>query len=91
MVSIVDNVFIGTSIALMILVFICLYRAIVGPRAIDRVISINIIGTKALVIISLISLVFNEAFYLDVAIVYALISFIMTIGVSKYIDAENID
>lgn len=86
-----DNVFIATSIALMILVFVCLFRAIIGPRAIDRVISINIIGTKALVIISLISLVFNEAFYLDVAIVYALISFIMTIGVSKYIDAENID
>lgn len=86
-----DNIFIATSIALMILVFVCLFRAIIGPRAIDRVISINIIGTKALVIISLISLVFNEAFYLDVAIVYALISFIMTIGVSKYIDAENID
>ncbi|QNO13626.1 cation:proton antiporter [Alkalicella caledoniensis] len=86
-----DNIFIGTSIALMLLVFVCLYRAIIGPRAIDRVISINIIGTKALVIISLISLVFNETFFIDVAVVYALISFIMTIGVSKYIDTENID
>lgn len=86
-----DNFFVAISIALMVLIFVCLYRAIIGPRAIDRVISINIIGTKALVILALISLVFNEAFYLDVAIVYALISFIMTIGVSKYIDTENID
>lgn len=86
-----DNIFIATSIALMLLVFVCLYRAIIGPRAIDRVISINIIGTKALVIISLISLAFNETFFIDVAVVYALISFIMTIGVSKYIDTENID
>jgi multicomponent Na+:H+ antiporter subunit F len=86
-----DNLFIGTAIALMILVFLCLYRAIIGPRTIDRVVSINIIGTKALIILSLISFVFNETFYLDVAVVYALISFIMTIGVSKYIDTENID
>ena len=86
-----DNIFIATSIALMLLVFVCLYRAIIGSRAIDRVISINIIGTKALVIISLISLAFNETFFIDVAVVYALISFIMTIGVSKYIDTENID
>ena len=86
-----DNVFVATAITLMLLVFVCLYRAIIGPRAIDRVISINIIGTKALVILSLISLVFNETFYLDVAVVYALISFIMTVGVSKYIDTENID
>lgn len=86
-----DNIFIGVCIFLIILIYVCLYRAFIGPSAADRVIAINIISTKAVMILVLISLVFQEAFFIDVAIVYALISFIMTIGVAKYLDTDNID
>jgi len=81
---------IGTCVALVVLTFACLGRAVAGPTAIDRLLSINIIGTKTVAIISVISFVFNETFFLDVAIVYALISFLMTISVAKYLETGNL-
>ncbi len=81
-----ETILIGTAIVLTTFTFLCLYRATVGPTAADRVVSINVIGTKTVVIISLVSLVFHQEFFLDVALVYALISFIATIGVAKYLE-----
>ncbi len=81
-----ENSFIITAIILTTAAFFCLYRAFVGPTEADRVVSINIIGTKTVVIISLVSLVFHQEFFLDVALVYALISFITTIGIAKYME-----
>lgn len=84
--TLVDQAFIATAIILAAATFLCLYRAIVGPSDADRIVSINIIGTKTVVIISLISLVFRQEFFLDVALVYALISFIATVGIAKYME-----
>lgn len=78
-------------ILVMIMVFFCLGRAIVGPAAPDRVAAINMIGTKTVVIIALISLITGEAYYLDIAMLYALISFIATIGVAKYMEKGALD
>lgn len=81
---------IGVCVALMALMFTCMARAVVGPSAIDRVLAINIIGTKTVTIIAVISYVFGESFFLDAAIVYALIAFLMTITVAKYLETGNI-
>jgi multicomponent Na+:H+ antiporter subunit F len=80
-----------TAIILMTATFMCLYRAYVGPTAADRIVSINVIGTKTVVIIALVSLVFHQEFFLDVAMVYALISFIATIGVAKYLETGALE
>jgi len=84
------NFFILVCVALMALMFACLGRAVIGPSAIDRVLAINIIGTKTVAIITVISYVFGETFFLDVAIVYALISFLMTVSVAKYLETGNL-
>lgn len=80
------NLFLGACIVLAIMIYFCLYRAYVGPTAADRVMAINIIGTKTVVIIALISYIFLEGYFLDIALAYALISFITTIGVAKYLE-----
>lgn len=64
--------------------FLCLYRGILGPSAVDRIIVVNTINTKVVVILGLSSCVFDNFLYLDVAIVYAMMSFIFTIAVAKY-------
>jgi multicomponent Na+:H+ antiporter subunit F len=81
-----EKSFILTAVILTAAAFLCLYRAVAGPTEADRVVSINIVGTKTVVIISLVSLVFHQEFFLDVALVYALISFIATIGIAKYME-----
>jgi multicomponent Na+:H+ antiporter subunit F len=76
---------------LMFMIFACLYRAAMGPRAIDRIISINMIGTKAVVIIAIISFVYDQHYYLDIAMVYALISYITIIGIGKYFEIGRLN
>jgi multicomponent Na+:H+ antiporter subunit F len=72
-----------TAIILVLLTFVGLWRAIVGPSAEDRIVAINMISTKVTVIIALIALITAQAFYVDVALVYALLGFIATIGLAK--------
>ncbi len=77
--------FTASCIVLVLMIFLCLYRAYVGPTVADRVISINVISTKAVAIMTLVSIVFHKEYFLDIALVYALISFLATIGVAKYL------
>ncbi|RQD73869.1 MAG: cation:proton antiporter [Candidatus Syntrophonatronum acetioxidans] len=72
-------------ILLVIMTFLCLYRAYVGPTVADRVISINVISTKAIVIMVLVSIIFHKEYFLDIALVYSLIAFLATIAVAKYL------
>jgi multicomponent Na+:H+ antiporter subunit F len=67
-------------------IFICMFRAIKGPSAADRLIAINVIGTKTIILIIIVSFLLNETYFVDVAIVYALISFLSSIVIAKYIE-----
>jgi multicomponent Na+:H+ antiporter subunit F len=88
---VLDGVFIAVAVLLTAATFLCLYRAVLGPSAADRVVAINVIGTKAVVIISLVSLAFHQEFFLDVAMVYALISFVATVGIAKYLEKGSLE
>jgi len=67
-------------------IFLCMFRAIKGPSAADRLIAVNVIGTKIIVLIIIVSFLLNETYFVDVAIVYALISFLSSILISKFIE-----
>jgi multicomponent Na+:H+ antiporter subunit F len=60
-----------------------LYRAVVGPSVEDRIVAINMIATKVTAIIVMIALLTDQKFFVDVALVYALLGFITTIGLAK--------
>lgn len=64
----------------------CMYRAIKGPSAADRLIAINVIGTKTIILILMVSFILHENYFVDVALVYALISFIASIVIANYIE-----
>lgn len=72
------------AVILAITSLLCLIRGVIGPTAADRVIAMNTIGTKVVVIMTLFSYILHDLSYLDVAVVYALLSFIVTISVAKY-------
>ena len=86
-----EAVFVAFAVLLSAATFLCLFRAVLGPSAADRVVAINVIGTKAVVIISLISFAFHQEYFLDVAIVYALISFVATVGIAKYLEKGSLE
>jgi multicomponent Na+:H+ antiporter subunit F len=70
------------------LLFACLWRAALGPTVADRVVAINVISAKTMVIIAMMSSFFREEFFLDVAMVYAIIGFVATVGIAKYLEGS---
>ena len=61
------------------LILFCLIRALRGPDMADRVIAINMIGTIAIAVIVVLSIVMGEGFLLDMALVYAMLNFLATV------------
>ena len=78
--------FIVTAIFLAVMTFFCLYRAYAGPTAADRVVAINVITTKVAMLIALLAIITGQEVFVDVALIYAMMGFIATICVSKYIE-----
>ena len=73
----------AAMLTLSITIFACLFRAILGPRFTDRVMSVNVIGTKAVAMIALLSFLLGEEGLIDIAVVYAMISFLAIVVLSK--------
>lgn len=81
--SLVATVLFATAGALVTLAFVLLYRAAVGPTIYDRVVAINAVGTTAVVVIALVAGATNQPGVLDVALVYAMLNFLLSLGVAR--------
>jgi multicomponent Na+:H+ antiporter subunit F len=69
-----------------LLITVGLIRAIIGPRITDRVLSINMISTMVISCIAILSVQLAESYLVDVALIYAMISFIsVLILISVYL------
>jgi multicomponent Na+:H+ antiporter subunit F len=77
-------VFEYAALVIILAAFLALYRAVKGPRIYDRVLAVNVIGTKTVVLLALLGYVYERPHFLDIALVYALINFIATIAILKY-------
>jgi multicomponent Na+:H+ antiporter subunit F len=64
-------------------------RVIRGPTAPDRIVGLDTINTIVIVGMVIFGAAFNEVIYIDVAIVYALLSFISTLFIAKYLEGGN--
>ncbi|MTI96451.1 MAG: cation:proton antiporter [Firmicutes bacterium] len=66
-----------------LLIFLSLARTLSSPGVTDKLVAVNIITTKTIILIVLLSELFESWFYLDVALVYALCSYAATVAVLK--------
>ncbi len=73
------NLFLAVLIILAFLFLLCLIRAVIGPRVADRIMAINMMGTMVIAAISILAVMMQEGYLLDVAIIYAMISFLAVI------------
>lgn len=69
--------------ALSILVFFSFWRALRSKSIPDRIVSINIIGTQVIAMIAVLCLLLNEHYLADIAIIYAIISFLSVVVMCK--------
>lgn len=82
----IDIVFTTSIIFLSLLLFLCLYRAYIGPRSTDRLVAVNTIATKVITIMCVMAFITDQYVFLDVAIIYAMMNFITTLCVCKFIE-----
>ncbi len=63
---------------------VAVYRVVRGPTLHDRVIAVNLVGTNTVVAIALVAAAYDFAVALDIALVYALLNFLLSIAISKF-------
>lgn len=70
-------------IVLAVMVFMCLIRAVKGPRIADRIVAVNMMGTMTMVIIAILAVKMDEGYLVDICIIYAMISFLAVTLLTK--------
>ena len=66
------------------------YRIVTGPTVIDRIVAVNVIGTKSIVLLVMMGVVFNRIeMFVDIAIGYGLLNFIASLAAAKYFKKHN--
>ncbi|MEM2918127.1 MAG: cation:proton antiporter [Candidatus Altiarchaeota archaeon] len=71
------------------LMILCFFRVIFGPTIPDKVVSLDTINTLVVSTMMLLGAAYKEAIYIDIAIVYALLSFVTTLFIAKYIEEKS--
>lgn len=82
--TLVVDVFMLSTAFFMLLAVAMFYRAVKGPTTQDRVLAVNVLGTNTVVILALLGAALDEPGFLDIALVYALLNFLVAIAISKF-------
>jgi multicomponent Na+:H+ antiporter subunit F len=77
--------FATASLAILVVMAMALVRAVAGPTVYDRILAVNTFGTLTVALIAVYGFLTARPDFLDIALVYALINFIGTIAVTKYV------
>lgn len=78
--------FIAASLALLVAMGLAMTRALLGPTVYDRVLAVNMFGTKTVLLISVLGFLTGRPDFLDLALLYALINFVGTLAVLKFFE-----
>jgi multicomponent Na+:H+ antiporter subunit F len=77
--------FAATAIAILVTMALALARAFKGPTVFDRLLAVNVFGTKTVLLIAVVGFLMGRPAFLDIALVYALINFIGNVAVLKFV------
>jgi len=78
--------FIAGTLALLVTMALTLWRTLLGPTLFDRLLAVNSIGTKTVLLIAVYGFLTGRPDFLDIALVYTLINFVGTIAVLKFFE-----
>jgi multicomponent Na+:H+ antiporter subunit F len=73
------------SISILITMALALVRALLGPTVYDRVLAVNMIGTKTALLLAVVAFLFGRPDFLDLALAYALINFVGVLAVLEFV------
>ena len=80
-----NELFLYAGVYLAVLMLLPAYRSLRGPTVLDRLLGVNAIGSKTIVMLIFIGLVYNRVdMFVDVALAYAMLNFIAVLAASRY-------
>lgn len=79
------------SIILLVCCFLCLYRISRGPSPADRLVGIDILGIIVVNFCTIVTILTKVDFYMNIALSWALLSFIGTLALSKFLEGKGFD
>jgi multicomponent Na+:H+ antiporter subunit F len=82
--TLVEDVLLVAAAAFVVASLVGVYRIVRGPTMPDRVIAVNVIGSNTVIVIALLAAAIGEPGALDIALVYALLNFVLSIAISKF-------
>jgi multicomponent Na+:H+ antiporter subunit F len=78
--------FVAATVAILVTMILAISRALLGPTVYDRILAVNMFGTKTVLLIAAIAFLGGRKDLLDIALVYALINFISIVAVLKFFE-----
>jgi len=85
-----DQVFLYSAMFLGLVMVLSLYRAVLGPTVLDRLVGVNAIGSKTTTLLVLIGLIYQRVdMFVDIALAYAALNFIAVLAASRYFQKKK--
>ena len=81
--------FAAVTLSLLVAMSLALLRGFIGPSIYDRILAVNMFGTKTVLLIASIGFVMGRPEFLDIAMVYALTNFIAIIAVLRFFEYKE--
>jgi len=82
-----NSFLLGITVFIVVLTAVALYRVAVGKTIFDRILAAGLVGTNGFIILILIGFLFERVnMFIDIAIAYALLNFVIVIVLGKYFD-----
>lgn len=78
----------ASALAILVVMGLTLVRAILGPTAFDRLLAVNMFGTKTVLLIAVVGFMTDRPDFLDIALVYALVNFLSTLAVLRFFERQ---
>lgn len=85
-----ETIFLIAALAVAFTIFLALYRAVFGPGVFNQAVAMNVIGTKVIVILVVIGYIFERPVFVDIALLYAVLNFVATLIMAKYLEKGEI-
>ncbi|MFW6093924.1 MAG: monovalent cation/H+ antiporter complex subunit F [Pseudomonadota bacterium] len=81
--------YVVAAIGILVTMGLALARALLGPSVYDRVLAVNMFGTKTVLLLAVIAYYYERPDFLDLALAYALINFIGVLAVLEFFQTSR--
>lgn len=79
----------AAGLAVLVTMAIALLRGWIGPGVYDRVLAMNMFGTKTVLLVALVAMINGRPDFLDLALAYALINFIGVLAILQFVQNRD--